>query len=151
MRHIDLIVIHCSATKASADIGASLIDEWHRARGWAGGIGYHYVIRRSGEVESGRAEEKIGAHAYGYNKHSIGVCLVGGLDDNGNTLEGFDNAFTRMQKISLLGLMLNLRTKYPGADVQGHRDLSPDIDGDGVINKWEWTKECPCFNVEDIL
>lgn len=150
MRHINLIVIHCSATKKSMNIGASEIDQWHKDRGWSG-IGYHYVIKKDGTIESGRAEEKIGAHAYGYNKHSIGICLIGGLDDGGITLEGFDNAFTHEQKISLYNLVVNLRQKYPGVDVQGHRDLSPDIDGDGIIEKWEWTKNCPCFNVEDII
>jgi N-acetyl-anhydromuramyl-L-alanine amidase AmpD len=150
MRHINLIVIHCSATKENQNITATDIDVMHKNRGWSG-IGYHYVIRRDGTIESGRAEEKIGAHAYGYNKYSIGICLIGGLDAGGTILEGFDNTFTHEQKISLFNLIVNLRQKYPGVDVQGHRDLSPDIDGDGIIEKWEWTKNCPCFNVEDIL
>lgn len=150
MRHIDLIVVHCSATRRSADIGVAEIDKWHKARGWSG-IGYHYVIRRNGLLEHGRPEEKVGAHVYGQNKHSIGICLVGGLDDEGDVQEGFETTFTPEQKTSLLALLAALRAKYPGADIQGHRDLSPDVNGDGIIEKWEWTKNCPCFNVADIL
>ena len=150
MRHIDLIVVHCSATRSSAFIGASDIREWHIKRGWRD-IGYHFVVRRDGIVENGRAENDIGAHTKGHNRHSIGICLVGGLDDEGNIVEGFDNAFTHAQKRSLLTLVTNLRQKYPGADVQGHRDLSPDIDGDGIIEEWEWVKACPCFNASEIL
>ena len=47
------IIIHCSATKPSMDIGVKEINEWHLQRGWSG-IGYHYVIRRNGDLETGR-------------------------------------------------------------------------------------------------
>jgi len=30
--------------------------------------------------------------------------------------------------------------------VKGHRDFSPDKDGDGKITQREWIKECPCFD-----
>jgi hypothetical protein len=55
------IVVHCSATQAKADIGAADIDRWHRGQGWQC-IGYHYVIRRTGLIEEGREEDKIGSH-----------------------------------------------------------------------------------------
>jgi hypothetical protein len=38
---------------------------------------------------------------------------------------------------------------YPIVDVLGHRDASPDKNGDGVITKNEWVKSCPCFSVRD--
>ena len=31
--------------------------------------------------------------------------------------------------------------------VLGHRDPSPDLDGDGIVDPEEWTKLCPCFAV----
>jgi N-acetyl-anhydromuramyl-L-alanine amidase AmpD len=151
VRHIDLIVIHCSATRASIDIGAADIREWHMSppRNWKD-IGYHYVIRRSGQIEAGRAEEEVGAHAKGNNMHSIGICLVGGLDDAGDVMEGHDT-FTNEQWGSLKLLVQGLRHKYPGVDVQGHRDLSPDVNHDGVITPDEWVKACPCFNAAEVL
>ena len=82
MRKVNLLVIHCAATKPNMDIGRDEIDSWHKARGWSG-IGYHYVIRRDGRIESGRPVEQAGAHASGYNANSIGICLVGGINHNG--------------------------------------------------------------------
>jgi len=136
-------VVHCSATKPSQDIGADEIDKWHRARGWKGGIGYHYVIRRNALIELGRPIDDIGAHALGVNKTSVGICLVGGIDDAGEP----DDNFEPKQKRSLQFIINLLGMIYPGIEFVGHRDLSPDIDGDGVIEEWEWLKSCPCFDV----
>mgnify|MGYP002569076850 CR=1 FL=1 len=82
MRKINLIVIHCSATRAGQNITAADIDCWHRARGfWS--IGYHYVIRLDGTIEPGRDVTLDGAHCMGWNQRSIGICYVGGLDKEG--------------------------------------------------------------------
>ena len=74
MRKISLIVIHCSAVTPNQKSSAAQIDTWHRDRGWKFGIGYHYVIRRNGEIEPGRPEWMVGAHCVNHNSHSIGVC-----------------------------------------------------------------------------
>lgn len=76
MRQIDSIIIHCSASPDYMDIGAETIRKWHKDRGWSD-IGYHYVVRRNGEIEKGRSDERIGAHARGANSRSIGVCWIG--------------------------------------------------------------------------
>jgi len=142
---IKVITIHCSATKASVDWGAADIDQVHRARGWHG-IGYHHVVRRDGTIEAGRPEEKVGAHVGGHNTHNLGICMVGGLDDNGNP----EDNFTAEQYDALKYLVGYLRYKYPTiADVKGHRDWSPDLDGDGVVEEHEWLKSCPCFEVKE--
>lgn len=135
------IVIHCSATKASADIGAAEIDKWHTAKGWEG-IGYHAVIRRSGKLEAGRDLSRTGAHVVGHNHESVGVCLVGGLDNTGKPADNF----TPAQWETLAELVRDLSERFPFAAVVGHRDLSPDLNGDGVIQPWEWSKACPCFD-----
>ena len=83
MRTITLIVIHCSAVKPDQMSSAAQIDSWHRKQGWKLGIGYHYVVRRNGEIEPGRPEWLIGAHCKNHNAHSIGVCYEGGLDIRG--------------------------------------------------------------------
>src|SRR5690606_114532 len=78
-RFINLLVIHCAATTPLMDIGAKEIDVWHKQRGWSK-IGYHFVIRRNGVIEKGRDISEVGAHVEGYNKNSIGICMVGGID-----------------------------------------------------------------------
>lgn len=130
MRKIDLIVVHCAYTTPGMDIGANEIRRWHiDDRGWSD-IGYHYVIRRDGRVEEGRPIRRQGAHARGHNKNSLGICLVGGKDDNGSP----DCNYTAAQWKSLHTLVSQLEAEYPGADVVGHRDLT---------NR----KACPVFDV----
>ena len=59
-RDINTVVVHCAATKPSMDIGAKEIRRWHvDGNGWAD-IGYHYVIRRSGCIDSGRDRDNDG-------------------------------------------------------------------------------------------
>ena len=74
------IVIHCSQTRPSQDIGAKEIDRWHRERGWLK-IGYGKVIKRDGTIEQGRGDDEVQAHVKGYNHCSYGVCLVGGAKE----------------------------------------------------------------------
>jgi N-acetyl-anhydromuramyl-L-alanine amidase AmpD len=143
MRPIRKLVVHCAATPPSADIGRKEIDRWHRQRGFLC-IGYHYVIRRDGRVEEGRPEEQAGAHVEGHNRDSIGICMVGGLAEDGKTPE--DN-FTPAQYVSLEAVLRGLRGRYAQADILGHRDLSPDRNGDGRVTKNEWLKACPSFDV----
>lgn len=132
MRKIDKIIIHCSATKANQDIGVAEIDEWHKKRGWAG-IGYHFVIRRNGKIEKGRPLEAIGAHCKGQNKNSIGICLAGGININGEP----ENNFTPAQFQSLRKLVADLKNNFPQATIHGHNEFA--------------NKACPCFNVQEFF
>lgn len=146
-RMVDLIVIHCSATKETARLTPLALDRMHRQRGF-NGCGYHYYIERDGKINSMRPSEKVGAHARGYNAHSLGICYEGGLDRNGRAAD----TRTERQKVSLRALVKVLRQLYPTINrVVGHRDLSPDQNGDGVITPDEWTKQCPCFDVASEL
>jgi N-acetylmuramoyl-L-alanine amidase len=52
-----------------------------------------------------------------------------------------------MQQASMLNLVTQLHRQFPNARIVGHRDLSPDKDGDGMVERWEWMKECPSFDV----
>lgn len=130
----DYIAIHCSATRPSMDIGAADIKKWHKSPplNWST-IGYHYVIRRNGALETGRAENLIGSHVKDFNAVSIGVCLVGGVaqDDYSQA----ENNFTPEQFATLKALLGLLKVKYPKAKIQGHREF-PDV-----------KKACPSFDV----
>lgn len=148
--NIDAIVIHCSASRAGQDLRAADIDKMHKERGFAC-IGYNYVIDLDGTVEKGRPLTRDGAHCNtsglsgkSYNKHSIGICYVGGLDKDGNPADTRTDA----QKTALAELVYRLIDEYPIIEVIGHRDASPDKDGNGTIEKNEWIKQCPCFDVK---
>ena len=146
MRNIDSIIVHCSATKAGQDFTAADIDCWHRERGF-NGIGYHYVIRLDGKLEKGRDVALAGAHCKGWNERSVGICYIGGLDENGRPADTRTNA----QKRVLYQIIMDLQREYNILQVLGHRDTSPDLNGDGVIEPYEYVKACPCFDVKEFL
>lgn len=138
----DLLVVHCSATAPTLDIGVADIDRWHRQRGFDA-VGYHYVVCRDGRLQQGRRESETGAHVKGYNSRSIGICLAGGVDAANRP----QNNFTALQFDTLARLLSALQARYPQARLLGHRDLSPDRNGDGQITPDEFIKACPCFDV----
>ena len=138
----DWLIVHCSATQASADVGAAEIHQWHLKKGWKG-IGYHFVIKRNGDIERGEALENMGSHVLGFNHNSVGVCMVGGLNKQGTA----ENNFTHAQFGALTTLLHYLHQTFPKAVVRGHRDFSPDLNKDGVITNNEYMKDCPCFDV----
>ena len=142
MRKIDLIVIHCSATRADRSLTPDDLETQHRRRGF-NGTGYHYYIRKDGTVHLTRPIERIGAHVKGFNLNSVGICYEGGLDARGNPKD----TRTPEQRSALHLLVYQLLQQFRNARVCGHRDLSPDLDGDGTVEPWEWVKQCPCFEV----
>lgn len=114
----------------------------HKQRGF-NGCGYHYYVRRDGEICTMRPVDRVGAHCKGHNADSIGICYEGGLDVNGNPAD----TRTDRQRFSLRALVRVLKKDFKIKTVVGHRDLSPDLNGDGVIEPHEWIKQCPCFDV----
>ena len=134
-REIRHVVIHCSASRnGDGSVDRDAIDRWHRERGWRM-VGYHYVIEIDGRLSIGRLEETIGAHVAGQNSSSIGICMIG------------TDRFGVEQWRTLRTVCTLLASRYPKATFMGHRDFSPDLDGDGVIEPWEWFKICPGFDV----
>jgi len=130
MRNINKIIVHCTATPEGRDVSVDEIRRWHvDERGWSD-IGYHWIITLSGAIEKGRPESRSGAHAKGFNKNSIGVCYVGGVDA---TMKPKDTR-TEGQKETLRCLLEDLRERYPNAEIIGHRDVS--------------SKACPSFDAK---
>ena len=145
MKPFEAIIIHCTATKEGVDIRAKDVDRWHKEQGWRM-IGYNYLIDLDGTVEIGRPLTMVGAHCKGWNDRSIGVCYVGGLDKQGKSKD----TRTVAQKMAMHKLVDELLDKYPTiVKIMGHRDTSPDLNGDGTITPNEWIKTCPCFEVKN--
>lgn len=131
MRKITEIIVHCSATAEGQDFRAADIDRWHRQKGWSG-CGYHYVVCLDGTVERGRPDAEPGAHCYGHNMRSIGVCYIGGVDAQGRAKD----TRTVQQKMALRRLVQDLLHRYPGATVHGHCEFA--------------RKACPSFDVLEL-
>ena len=99
-----------------------------------------------------RAENEVGAHDNfivpgtntSYNRCSIGICYEGGLDKNGKAKD----TRTEAQKVAMIALVQDICKRYQILDVLGHRDTSPDRNENGIVEKCEWLKECPCFDVK---
>lgn len=130
MRKINKIIVHCTATHEGQNVTAKQVDTWHKKRGWSG-IGYHYLIGLDGTIEEGRPLEQVGAHTKGHNRNSIGVCYVGGLDKEGSPKD----TRTEQQQDAMLNLIMDLKERFPGASVHGHREFS--------------AKACPCFDAKE--
>jgi len=139
------IIVHCSASGWGSE---REIQKWHQAKGWRT-TGYHFVINNGhiltdlyiplldGHVELGREvdgdtiaeEDEAGAHAYGMNTTSIGICLIG------------QNVFTfnQLESLRLLLEFLCLKFNIPSKDVLGHYETPSAGE-----------KTCPNINMNDV-
>lgn len=129
-----MIILHCSATREGQDVKASKIKKWHLNRGFSD-IGYHYIVDLDGTIEKGRDESLVGAHCSGKNATSIGICYVGGCDQNLNPKDTRTDA----QKKAMKTLVHQLMEKYniPLNNVYGHYQFCS-------------YKECPSVKIEQL-
>lgn len=129
-REIKLLVIHCSATRCNAPFTVEQLRQCHLQRGFKD-IGYHFYITRDGEIHHCRPISEPGAHARGFNRHSVALCYEGGLNEQGHPAD----TRTKAQRYALLDLLTILKHQYPEAQIVGHYQLSATIQ-----------KACPCFD-----
>ena len=139
MRPIANLVVHCTASSQGTSI-ASLRSHW-KGLGWKR-PGYHYVISPDGKINQLSPESEITNGVAGHNASSIHIAYIGGIDMHGNPL---DNR-TPQQKATLRDMLTQLRKRYPTARILGHRDFSPDLNRNGIVDPWERIKACPCFD-----
>ena len=125
MRKIDEIIIHCSDSDRPEHDDIKVIDQWHKERGFKK-VGYHYFIKKNGDLQIGREESEMGAHCASHNQNSIGICLHGKKD-----------LPTWEQTRTLLFLCRELMTKYDidPMNIHGHREYNEH-------------KTCPNFDVK---
>ena len=142
MRTINRIFVHCTASNQQTTTEAKLRDEFNR-KGWKA-PGYHWVVKPDGNIIKMLDESMVANGVKGYNAHSIHVAYIGGIDAKG---KGIDNR-TPEQKLALIDLLVKIKSRYPKAEILGHRDISPDKNKNGVVDPWERIKECPCFDAK---
>ena len=122
MREIDKIIIHHSESNHKEHDNIDTIRSWHTDRGF-NDVGYHFFIRSDGRIERGRRVSVVGAHCFGYNQTSVGICLHG------------DDIFTEEQFESLRILIKFLRKiLHKPISIHGHCEFS--------------SKSCPNFDYD---
>jgi N-acetylmuramoyl-L-alanine amidase len=145
--NVQYIFIHCSAGYS----GRKGIEAFWKSKGWRA-PGYHRLVELDGKIEKLAEFNKITNGVLGYNNKAIHICYVGGVEKN-NVNKALDSR-TPAQKESIIKcikeakdwLKLNGNTKK--IIILGHRDASPDKNGNGVIEPFERIKECPSFNAK---
>lgn len=141
-RPINRIVIHCTATSQLATVD-SIKEYWRNVLGWKN-VGYSYIIGINGERHILAHLSQVTNGVRGYNWNSVHIAYIGGktTDDR-----------TPAQKKELKSLIRELRSDdiLGNIPVVGHRDLFTDINGDGIIDRRDWKKLCPNFDVKQWL
>lgn len=128
MREIKHIVLHTTATPQSATVPA-ILRYWREVLGWRS-PGYHYIIDAAGKVHDIWPVEKISNGVAGFNKNSVHVSYIGGVNARRKAV---DNR-TKAQVASMIEVVTMLTERFPEAEVLGHRDF-PNV-----------KKSCPCFD-----
>lgn len=129
-RRIEYLVVHCSATRVNIPFTEEQLLACHLARGFRG-IGYHFYITKDGVLHETRPMSEVGAHALGFNLHSIAVCYEGGLDEMGNPAD----TRTPRQRETMRRVLKELKGLFPQARIVGHYQLSANVH-----------KSCPVFD-----
>lgn len=89
------------------------VHSWHKGNGWAG-IGYHYFVRKNGEIWKGRPDNAIGAHVAGHNTNTLGICAEGSY---------MSEDMPQAQKNAIIELCKYLCNKYGINKIYGHREV----------------------------
>ena len=90
------------------------IHRYHLSLGWSG-IGYHYYVRADGSIYRGRPEHSVGGHCKGHNDRAIGICFEGNFETQ---------TMPPAQMAAGLALVADIKGRYPGITVGGHRDYA---------------------------
>lgn len=106
----DTIILHHSAGSGTVEA----VHNYHLSLGWKG-IGYHYYVRRNGKIYQGRPEDTVGGHTEGWNSRSVGICAEGNFETE---------TMSAAQRDAIRALLLDVLTRYPGAQVIKHRDVA---------------------------
>ena len=150
-RPIKDVVIHATDTFTNKNIGAEEIED---SNSDGGEIGYHYVIRRDGRLQRGRAVSEKGNHAdYGFDVTSIGIVMVGGINRASTESLEFSNSsasFTRAQYDTLEQFLKVFYNHIPGGNVFGHNELHTLFSDEGGADEEDYMLD-PYFDVAEYI
>lgn len=160
MAQLKYLVIHCTATPEGRDVSVDDIRRMHTAPVSAGGrgwkqVGYTDLFCLDGKIERlvNNNEDanvdpwEITNGARGFNSISRHIVYAGGCD---SFMKPKDTR-TAAQKLAMATYVIDFHRRFPQVKIVGHRELSPDRNGDGIIEPEEWIKACPSFDVSKWL
>lgn len=130
MRTINYIVIHCTATQPDVTI-ESIKRYWKENLKWKN-PGYHYMIKADGKIVNTLPIDQVSNGVAGWNSQIINISYIGGINKNNHPKD----TRTEEQKKSIVKLLRELKSKFPKARIQGHRDF-PNVH-----------KACPSFDAK---
>ena len=136
MRQIKRIFVHCTAGPQTQTV-AEIQRYWKNVKKWKS-PGYHYIIKPDGEIVPLQPENLPSNGVAGYNSTSINVCYIGGVDKKGKPVDNRTDA----QKESLIKILKDLKSRYPDAEILGHREIWGQ-------DPSKWHKMCPCFSAKE--
>lgn len=129
-KHTRRMIVHDYGKRpkglSPAGVSWSDVRSWHIARGFST-WGYHRGIGPDGTAYLGRAISLVGAHAYGRNRDSIGVCLMGDFSRGEPTPEA----------LTALGDFYHAQCRFYG------RRLKIEFHTN-ILTPWLWGKKTPC-------
>lgn len=144
---IRFIVIHCTA--GYSDVKA-IEKYWFEVLKWKTG-GYHRIVEENGKVNKMYDFDVVTNGVKGFNTSCINISYIGGVERK-NVSKALDSR-TEHQKTAIISCIIEalIWVTNNGWDVNkvkilGHRDFSPDKNGNGIIEPWERIKECPSFD-----
>jgi N-acetylmuramoyl-L-alanine amidase len=142
------IAIHCSAGFGNRQS----IEAFWKTLGWKS-PGYHRLIEMDGTVHELLEFSKTSNGVFGFNNAIINIAYIGGVEKKGNKWIAKDTR-TPEQKCAIKHSIDEAKEwlKQNGNTnkiiTQGHRDFSPDVNKNGIIESWERIKECPSFDAK---
>lgn len=138
-RPINHITIHCTASSVNAKV-SDIKKYWKNTLRWKS-VGYHYIIGRKGERHILASLSSVVNGVRGHNWDGVHISYIGGKGGKDNRTEAQkEEMFRLLEELTAPDLLGNVQ-------VLGHRDWSPDLNGDGKISPNEYIKLCPSFDV----
>lgn len=114
---LNTIIVHHSALPLTD--GPLAIQKLHMEEKGFADIGYQFLIDETGKLYEGRAMNVRGAHTFGANYASVGICLIGNFEEIQPTPVQLD-----VLKATLAALI----QQYPLITrLAGHRDFNPTL------------------------
>lgn len=137
-REINNVILHCSGGHPEAT-AQSILNYWKRVKGWRH-PGYHKLVLFKGQTHIYADPSRVTNGVLGHNSDAYHICWTGGYN-------GIDNRTSEQKEGLYREVKWAINEFGKDINIWGHRDFSKDLDGNGIISPFEWSKQCPSFDV----